>query len=241
MDRKERIELLNRELREIADLLTGIDACAEIPPILIRMAHDKALFLAEGLNLLQQESNRVSRSASQEACTIAEEPADTQSGLKAAVAESINEASVPIVVVAEPVVSRSLDHEAVTAKQQPNSEQNIPAKKAVVAEPLKRQAVSVEEAFDKVFKSYSNEPVKSAKDSDLRRLLTLNDRFLFQRELFHGDIGMLNYALDEVNKLNSLAEAEAFVTEKFHWEPEASGVKEFMELLERHFNHPLIQ
>jgi hypothetical protein len=94
------------------------------------------------------------------------------------------------------------------------------------------------EAFEKDFHSQPKNNISSVyHPDDIRKLLTLNDRFLFQRELFRGDVGMLNYVLNEINNIGTLDEALDFIGKKFNWNPEAEGVDQFIELIERYYNN----
>ncbi|MEG1585752.1 MAG: hypothetical protein RR346_02635 [Bacteroidales bacterium] len=209
MTQQERIELLNRELQEIGNLLTGIGECEVIPSVLLKMAQEKALRLAEGIEKLGAS------------------PVE-----KLAVA-SVKEPS----VVACP---EEVQIKVVSPQPEPQPESQPEAQPKPEPEPVKVQPMPVKEAFEQVYREFTQTPVQSAPKSDLRSLMTLNDRFLFQRELFRGDIGMLNYTLDEVNKLATIEEALAFIDVQYHWDAEASGVKEFFELLERHFKGTII-
>lgn len=192
MTQQERIELLNRDLKELADLMAGMKECQVIPEIFLNMARDKALRMAEGFELLAREGK-------------------------------IKE--VEVMKPAEPIKP---------------VEPAKPVEVSKPAEPRRIEPMPVKEAFSSVFKEFTHTPVSSAAKSDLRSLLTLNDRFLFQRELFRGDIGMLNFTLDKLNSIATMEEAVAFLQKEYHWDEEATGVKEFMELLERHYTGTII-
>lgn len=215
MTQQERIELLSSELKEIATLLDGMSQYEAIPGVFLNMARDKALRLADGFEKLAALPKIKEESA--EVSPIAVKPAE-----------------------ANPVEAKPTEAKAEEVK--PVDEKPV-AVKVVEIKPVaevKKEPMSVKEAFSPVFKEFTHTPVKSAEKEDLRSRMTLNDRFLFQRELFRGDIGMLNYTLDEVNKLATMDEALRFIENQYHWDAEASGVKEFMELLERHFNGTII-
>lgn len=192
MTQQERIELLNRDLKELADLMAGMKECQVIPEIFLNMARDKALRMAEGFELLAREGK-------------------------------IKE--VEVMKPTEPIKP---------------VEPAKPVEVSKPAEPRRIEPMPVKEAFSSVFKEFTHTPVSSAAKSDLRSLLTLNDRFLFQRELFRGDIGMLNFTLDKLNTIATMEEAVAFLQQEYHWDEEAAGVKEFMELLERHYTGTII-
>lgn len=73
--------------------------------------------------------------------------------------------------------------------------------------------------------------------TDLKKALNFNDRFRYQRELFGGDMALLNSTIDKLNAMSSLQEAEAYVAENFNWDTTEGAGLEFMELLEARFTN----
>lgn len=79
---------------------------------------------------------------------------------------------------------------------------------------------------------------KLARDSarDLRRAFTLNDRFRFRRELFGNSENRLVEAIDIIDAMNSLDEAEEYFYGDLGWDRESDDVKDFMAIVANHFN-----
>ena len=73
--------------------------------------------------------------------------------------------------------------------------------------------------------------------TDLRKSLNFNDRFRYQKELFGGDMALLNTTIDKLNSMSSLQEAETYVAENFDWDTTEGAAFEFMELLEARFTN----
>ena len=71
--------------------------------------------------------------------------------------------------------------------------------------------------------------------NDIRRGISLGDRFLFQRELFAGNGEKMQKTLDELNALSSLDEAVRYVS-RFEWNAESPTYELFMNVLKRRFN-----
>ncbi|MDR1562185.1 MAG: hypothetical protein LBS54_03725 [Dysgonamonadaceae bacterium] len=71
--------------------------------------------------------------------------------------------------------------------------------------------------------------------ADLNRSLTLNQRFMFRRDLFNDDSEMMNSALTRISSFQTLAEAIDFLDKSFHvrWDTESGAA--FRELLEKRF------
>lgn len=75
--------------------------------------------------------------------------------------------------------------------------------------------------------------VRQAKE--LRKALSLNDRFRFRRELFgNSDINM-NNTLNLLDTMNDLAEAREYLLQDLGWSTDEPVVQEFLSLVERHF------
>ncbi len=73
--------------------------------------------------------------------------------------------------------------------------------------------------------------------TDLKKALNLNDRLRYQRELFGGDMSLLNATIEKLNVMSSLQDAEAYVAENFNWDTTEGAALEFMELLEARFTN----
>ena len=63
---------------------------------------------------------------------------------------------------------------------------------------------------------------------DLRKEISLNDRFLFQRELFNNDGNALNEMMSKLNTFSSFDEAEQYLREHTSWNFEDPVVKDFL-------------
>ena len=73
--------------------------------------------------------------------------------------------------------------------------------------------------------------------ADMRNALTLNDRFRFRRALFNNSNDELNEALEAINLMSNAEEARQYFMEDLCWNPDDEDVKEFMRLVEAHFNN----
>ena len=78
-------------------------------------------------------------------------------------------------------------------------------------------------------------PQPQAGVSDIRRAISLGDRFLFQRELFAGNGEKMQKALDELNELKSLNEAVQYIA-RFEWDKDSSTYELFINVLKRRFS-----
>lgn len=77
---------------------------------------------------------------------------------------------------------------------------------------------------------------KSAKTSSkLKSKFSLNDRFLYSRELFGGDIKMFDSTLSFIEGIESFPIIEDYFYGELEWDPENRYVALFMETLRPHF------
>ncbi len=266
MRKEERIALLKREVKEISDLLAGIQAFNEVPEVLIDLLYQKTLNLSEGVGMLKQEKEPYSElednptdSASVmfpdviEQVIEEESIVEQESTIEAQVEDVIEEKELYLedfegfkdVANEDSIEDESSTNEDVSVKevvaeqvveeeeqaQQPEEKENTP--QSIDEEEDKPV---IKKVFEQVFRTHSPSSNVTAKKEDFRRLMTLNDRFLFQRELFHGDVGMLNHTIDIINEQEEPELAKAYVREEFKWDEDNLTVGLFMEMIDRHFS-----
>ena len=70
---------------------------------------------------------------------------------------------------------------------------------------------------------------------DIRKAISLGDRFLFQRELFGGKGELMQQTLDRINSLSTFSEAEKYIRDTFSWDRELPSYELFMNVLRRRF------
>lgn len=70
---------------------------------------------------------------------------------------------------------------------------------------------------------------------DIRKMLTLNDKFLFKRELFGNNDEEFNATLDLLGAMHSFEEAEEYAYEDLRWDKNDPKVNDFMTIVENYF------
>ncbi|MDE5749881.1 MAG: hypothetical protein K2H87_03835 [Duncaniella sp.] len=70
---------------------------------------------------------------------------------------------------------------------------------------------------------------------DINKAFTLNDKFRFRRDLFRGSETDFDETLDVISGMADFSEAEEYFYDDLCWDPEDPAVKEFMEIVARHF------
>ena len=85
----------------------------------------------------------------------------------------------------------------------------------------------------KVFSAYSSGRKKRI---DLKKVITLNDRFLFCRVLFANNENLMNQVFSELNMKESYDSAIEYLKEQFTWNFEDQNVTDFLAILKRYFS-----
>ena len=70
---------------------------------------------------------------------------------------------------------------------------------------------------------------------DVKRSLSLNDRFYYQRELFDNDREAMNSMMLRLNAFDNYENTERYLREKTSWDFKDEKVKSFLELLKKGF------
>jgi len=70
---------------------------------------------------------------------------------------------------------------------------------------------------------------------DIRKAISLNDRFRFQRELFAGSASAMNTAIEHIEMMNSYGNAELYFYSQLNWDRENETVQDFMAIVRNHF------
>lgn len=71
---------------------------------------------------------------------------------------------------------------------------------------------------------------------DLKRGISLNDRFLFQRELFNNNREEMNRVIDKLNTFGNFEEVENYLRSKHDWNFEDQTVKDFLFVIKKGFH-----
>ncbi|MDL2322977.1 hypothetical protein LJC52_03225 [Bacteroidales bacterium OttesenSCG-928-A17] len=84
-------------------------------------------------------------------------------------------------------------------------------------------------------KIFLSDAIVKEKLTDFRKSLSLNDRFMFQRDIFQNNVDEMNQTLEMLNRFDNLNDALNFLNSNYpiQWESEA-GIT-FRELLEKRF------
>jgi hypothetical protein len=93
----------------------------------------------------------------------------------------------------------------------------------------------LQEKFSKIPDNSLGTTFANQKIDDIKKAISIGDRFRFQRELFRGNGEDMNKTLNYLNQLATLEEAVSFLQAKYKWDGENETVQDFFQILKRRF------
>jgi hypothetical protein len=70
----------------------------------------------------------------------------------------------------------------------------------------------------------------------LKESLTINQKFMFTKILFHGDFEIFTEAIDKLDRFDNLTQAMRFIDDAYpDWDRESEEYEEFYEILQNRF------
>lgn len=137
----------------------------------------------------------------------------------------------PVVIAAAAETAAAEEAEAAAAaEEEEEEEEGKKEEPAIVAEPVVETVVKEEEPKSAVL----GESLKLS--AGLRHAISLNDSFRFSRELFGGNIDLMNRVIEQISVMSSYKTAVAFLSSKVELNEEKEAVNDFLELLKKFFN-----
>lgn len=79
-------------------------------------------------------------------------------------------------------------------------------------------------------------PLRPSGTTDLKKYFSLNDRYLYSRELFGGDMKMFDSTLRFLEGVKDFSDIEDYFYSELEWDPEDPNVASFLDILRPHFN-----
>ncbi|MFW5886426.1 MAG: hypothetical protein ACOCUL_01590 [Bacteroidota bacterium] len=108
-------------------------------------------------------------------------------------------------------------------------------KSSTLGEKLISRTNSINESLKRNKQSDISTRLKSKKINDLFSAIGINDKFLFQKELFNSNKGKYEEAINFLNTAESLENAFQFIDSNYQWDMESEAAQKFMEIIKRKF------
>ena len=167
-----------------------------------------------------------------EEAAVPEKPATVQPPLFRPPVEEINDEPVP-----EPdpdVLPEAEDEPDITVEFIEADDDNVPEPEdEMPMPPLPTDFPEVDD--EPVGPIRVDEKLQRSMSKDIRKAISLNDRFRFTRELFAGSANALDTAIEHVEAMRTYGNAELYFYSQLHWDRDDEVVKDFMAIVRNHF------
>jgi hypothetical protein len=134
--------------------------------------------------------------------------------------------------VIEPQIAKEIKTEAINSTLSFNTNQ-------IIAEKFKDEANSINDriGINKTEKSVATK-INEQQFNDIRKGIGINEKFLFIKELFNGNIEEYDEAVNKINMFHSLTEATEYLTSqkmKYNWDEKSEAYLAIKKLTDRKF------
>jgi hypothetical protein len=250
MEKEALLSIILQDIKELETLVNTFKGKKIIPDVFIQLSKSKTQGILDEIHLLASVKNmeepafqpnsseKPVTSTPPEAIssteTLKEKPSAPETKT-----EAIKEEVVENGIVEKEVV-KTQDHSIEPDKKKveqplveaPKNSNNT----TVIGELLGKDKPSFNERLQE--KHYSATSKSLPPISDLRKAIGINDRFFFQRELFGGNTDLFIQTIDQLNNLENMNAALAFIAANFKWDPRNEAVSSFIALLRRRYIQP---
>ncbi len=245
------LALIQKDIQELDMITKGLFETETLSPTIVKLASSKAQELVDNLRKLAQLKTEIILQHIAEENKIAPIIELTQEkeiiSVETAIEiEEIIEEDYTAVTKIETlntddstVLSPQKETESIAEKPIENAveiEQLIEQKKEETV--LERVKVQTETKIIGITKQKNDSfasTLANQKINDIKKAISIADRFRFQRELFTGDAEKMNDALTYINNCSDANAVQQFLSENFDWNKENETVEDFMNLINRLF------
>jgi len=127
--------------------------------------------------------------------------------------------------------------EVIEKKEEPKpsvAAEKKPEKKTTIGEKIIGKKSSVNEKLSEKVNTSLDKTLNNRKITDLKKSISLNDKFRFQKELFKGNASLMNQTLEILNEAEDKNDAMEYLS-NFEWDEKNQNTIDFMELVNRKF------
>ncbi len=180
---------------------------------------------------------------------LKEKVAELSKGIKeiTEAAENADENSAQVdIVMAIPEESRNVGEVAFTAEEEKHVEKADDAEEEMELTEEDDILLTFDEGLDATVAPHAEseeikketnpkQSVPAKRNVKLKSAFSLNDRFLYARELFDGNMKMFDSTLEFIEGIDDYSIIEDYFYSELEWDPENSYVASFMEILRPRF------
>ncbi len=241
------IALVEKDLRELQVITTGLFELQQPAPSIVKLAQDKANEIAKNMELLlsipeqfdvkKEVEVSEENTAEQREFVFSDEEIETL--LQSDLDSNAPEEEVVLIYEEEPEENENLSQpedakvEQESDKTQVEQPQTTPLSTKVDVQYGTK--TTIVETMNKVENSSIADRFATKKISDVRRM-PIGDRLRFQRELFANEPDVMNTTLAFINSTQSMDECLLHIQENYpQWDMESEVVVEFLTFINRKF------
>lgn len=252
MDNQYILKLVEKDLDELNSLVDALKKEEVLSEVLIEIVANKAATLQKEIQMLSAEkANSVERIEIVKSAEVTEKVEEKVAEEKDEISieseniEEVVEKQEMVEIIAEPQVEIDEDimvaeneEEKIVEKELPVDSENIDSKpkeseeKKVIGERFSKEA----SLNDRIAKNAIQSKVKPKPITNLKSAIGINDRFLYQRELFENSAETMNLTIEALEQADSIKEAIAYLESKFTWNEDDTSLK-FLDLVKRRFQN----
>ena len=247
------IQSIITDVAELNDLLRVISECSgNIPAVLYKLAQEKAQAVAKNVANLSENLPEVPASVSHDCMPPVEETTKPET-VSAAICD-IEIQSIETAVKEEPVEPVAEKPQAEPVYTSDNTAKTFaePAEAKVspkidftpkVEEPKTIQnTVHSAPVIDNTVNAQTNTRLlddilkQRIASKDIRKAISLNDRFRFKRDLFGGSDDAMCKTIEILNQKESAEDALNYLEANFQWDYESETTVDFITIIEKRFS-----
>ncbi|MBO7203186.1 MAG: hypothetical protein J6V30_06615 [Paludibacteraceae bacterium] len=241
------IALVEKDLRELQVITTGLFELQQPAPSIVKLAQDKANEIAKNMELLLsipeqfnvKKEVEVSEENTAEQREVVFSDEEIETLLQSDLDSNAPEEEVVLIYEEEPEENENLSQPEDTKVEQESDKTQVEQTQTT---PLSTKVdvqygtkTTIVETMNKVENSSIADRFATKKISDVRRM-PIGDRLRFQRELFANEPDVMNTTLAFINSTQSMDECLLHIQENYpQWDMESEVVVEFLTFINRKF------
>jgi len=230
MDKKLLITLINKDLDELKVLTKGFSEMNGFSQTLVNLAVEKAKNIADYLQKLP--------------LTVADEQAATTKNQEVIQPQMsyFSEKTENNTTAETPLTPKQERENGYNMWKNFTPKENVEVKISDEQPQIEEQIEIIEEQPEIIVKQTENvektvvETVSHNAVLDLKQVLSIADRFRFQRELFNGNGEKFSQSLTDFNKMQTLEEAQNYIVKNLKIDLENPVVQDFIKILRKKLN-----
>lgn len=240
---KRDIDIILDNLDELRALVQAMSEEDDIPSILFKFSYEKTSKIEKLLQDLQETQSRkemIEEINHEQLSTTVEKTVDPElpSVNKKVIEEHPAAEIAPEVVInnlVEPSLITSDNIEDITTQVGVIEELRSSSDSRIALDSYEHEVLA-EKFIQKDASLTLNEKIIQNSAEDIRKSLSLNDRFRFSRELFNNDNVSMEKCFDMINQATHFSELEQELYDTYRWEKDNECVIEFLTLIKKRFN-----